>query len=52
MQGRTRSVFQKEKYGGKPCVGDPMEMQGCSMQACPSTNIFGLDTLHDKYCTD
>lgn len=35
MQGRTRSVLIKERYGGKPCVGDPQQMQGCSMQACP-----------------
>lgn len=35
MQGRVRSVLQKERYGGKPCEGDPQQMQGCSMQACP-----------------
>ena len=40
MQARSRTIVEQERHGGKPCVGDPQEMQGCNMQACPSNNNF------------
>ena len=36
MQGRSREILQPERHGGIPCEGDPQEMQGCNMEACPS----------------
>ena len=36
MQARSRTIVEQERHGGKPCEGDPQEMQGCNMQACPS----------------
>ena len=36
MQGRSREIFQPERHGGIACEGDPQEMQGCNMEACPS----------------
>jgi len=35
MQARSRTIVEQERHGGKPCEGDPQEMQGCNMQACP-----------------
>lgn len=35
MQARSRSILEQERHGGKPCEGDPQEMQGCNMEACP-----------------
>ena len=39
MQARSRTIVEQERHGGKPCEGDPQEMQGCNMQACPSKKI-------------
>ena len=36
MQGRSREILQPERHGGIACEGDPQEMQGCNMEACPS----------------
>ena len=44
MQARSRTIVEQERHGGKPCVGDPQEMQGCNMQACPS-NYITLNNL-------
>ena len=44
MQARSRTIVEQERHGGKPCVGDPQEMQGCNMQACPS-NYIALNNL-------
>ena len=49
MQARSRTIVEQERHGGKPCVGDPQEMQGCNMQACPSKYNFltkFLETIH------
>jgi len=35
MQGRSREILQPERHGGIACEGDPQEMQGCNMEACP-----------------
>ena len=36
MQGRTRTVLEPARNGGKRCEGDPMEMRTCNMEPCQS----------------
>ena len=36
MQARTRHIVIPERNGGKTCVGEPLEMRTCNMQACQS----------------
>ena len=49
MQARSRTIVEQERHGGKPCVGDPQEMQGCNMQACPSKYIALTNLLKTIY---
>ena len=39
MQGRTRSILEPERNGGRRCEGDPLEMRNCNMQPCQSKFI-------------
>merc|ERR1711894_724972 len=58
MQARARSILQQERHGGKPCEGDPQEMQGCPIckdhpryaRFCPTWTIYCSNSEFVKGC--